>query len=202
MKTIETLLEEIGEDKHENMSTTSFKFKRDLWDYCLNEAPFTAAERNCIEFGTHKGQTTKILSHLFEHVYTINLPNHFDSAQITLADRENVTFVPMNLYQSPIDQEITREPISLVFIDAVHTFDAVMSDFTRATNLNLSGDVVFVFDDYGTYNDVYLAVEQLIRLGELEKIRYIGHPSRYSFGGTPERVLTQPEGVICKLGSF
>ena len=30
---INKLLEEIGEDKTQNMSTTSFKFKEDIWEY-------------------------------------------------------------------------------------------------------------------------------------------------------------------------
>lgn len=30
---INKLLKEIGEDKTQNMSTTSFKFKEDIWEY-------------------------------------------------------------------------------------------------------------------------------------------------------------------------
>ena len=30
--TIEQILQEIKEDKHHNLSTTSFKFKQDVWD--------------------------------------------------------------------------------------------------------------------------------------------------------------------------
>ena len=63
MKTIDELLEEVGEDKFQNLATTSFKFKTDVWEF------FKAIEGvdkwNCCEFGTHKGQSSRILSFLF-----------------------------------------------------------------------------------------------------------------------------------------
>ena len=31
----------------------------------------------CVEFGTHKGQTTKVLSHCFKKVFTINKNEEF-----------------------------------------------------------------------------------------------------------------------------
>ena len=65
---IEHLLKEIKEDKKDNLTTTSFQFKRDLWDYFKDEFK----DKVAVEFGTHKGQTTKILSYLFKKVYTIN----------------------------------------------------------------------------------------------------------------------------------
>ena len=201
MKTIDELLLDVAEDKHENFSTTSFKFKRDLWEFFTGSPNLTfhPHEANVVEYGTHKGQTTRILSHIFKHVYTVNLPCHFDQAMVNNSDCKNITYVPLNLYQSPLDKCFTNEPISVFFIDAVHTFDAVMSDFSRSMNMNLDSDVYFVFDDYGTYNDVYVAVEQLIRIGKLEKIMYIGHPPRHNFGGNPPRVLSNHEGVLCRL---
>ncbi len=75
MKLIDQLLEEIQEDKKDNLSTTSFKFKEYLWEF-FNKEEFTG--KYCCEFGTHKGQTTRILSHLFNEVYTINLPGHLE----------------------------------------------------------------------------------------------------------------------------
>ena len=67
MELIDKLLAEIGEDKCDNFSTTSFKFKKDLWEFFQG-----FDDKIAVEFGTHKGQTTKILSHLFKKVYTVN----------------------------------------------------------------------------------------------------------------------------------
>lgn len=193
-KTIDNLLEEIGEDKHENLSTTSFLFKKDLWDFFQD-----FQTKNCVEFGTHKGQTTRILANLFKKVYTINLPGHFDLARQLNVDLDNIEYVGLNLYQTPTDKNFKHDQIAMAFIDANHSFDCVMSDFTRVLNFKLDTEVYVVFDDYGMHNDVYVAVEQLIRVGQLEKVKYIGHPARHNFGGKPERILENPEGVICKL---
>lgn len=194
-KTIDDLLLEIREDKVDNLSTTSFLFKRDLWNF------FKGFERkNCVEFGTHKGQTTRILAHLFKQVYTFNLPNHFSEAKHLNADLKNINYIGLDLYQSDIETTCSHKPISVFFIDAVHTFDAVMSDVTRALNFQLEeGDIFFVFDDVGLVPDVRFAVLQLIRIKKIELVKTIGHSKGYSFGGTPERILIDNEGYICKL---
>jgi len=194
-KTIDQLLKEVKEDKTVNMSTTSFLFKRNLWDF------FQGFEKkNCVEFGTHKGQTTRILAHLFNEVYTFNLPNHFDEAKRLNADLDNIQYIGLDLYQSPIETTCKHKPVSVFFIDAVHTFDAVMSDVMRALNFKLAdGDVYFVFDDIGLIPDVRFAVLQLIKIKKLEIVAMIGHEKGYSFGGTPVRILQDNEGYICKL---
>jgi hypothetical protein len=75
-----------------------------------------------------------------------------------------------------------------------------MSDVTRALGFNLAdGDVYFVFDDVGLISDVRFAVLQLLRIKKLEFVTGIGHPKGHSFGGTPERILQDHEGYICKL---
>jgi len=195
MKTIEQLLVEIGEDKQQNLSTTSFKFKRDMWDFFQG-----FDKKNCVEFGTHKGQTTRILAHLFNEVYTFNLVNHFYEAKHLNADLDNIHYIGLDLYQSDIEITCKHKPISMFFIDAMHTFDGIMSDVTRALNFELAdGDIYFVFDDVGLIPDVRYAVLQLIRVKKLEYVTGIGHEKGHNFGGTPPRVLQDREGYICKL---
>ena len=197
--TIEELLIDVGEDKYENLTTTSFQFKRDIWEF-FNTPEFKSTA--CVEFGTHKGQTTRILSFLFDKVYTVNLPNHFDSAQRLNYDRSNIEYIGMDLYASPVDSSFKTKNVSMFFIDAVHTFEAVMSDFSRCLNLNKrKEDVYFVFDDYGSYREVWMAVNQLILTKQISRIKYIGHPPRHNFGGHPERILDDWEGIICKLST-
>lgn len=199
-KTIDELLNEIKEDKVDNLSTTSFKFKTDLWNFFKGDDDKSQNKKlNCVEFGTHKGQTTRILSHLFSKVYTVNLPKHFDEAMRLNFDRDNIKYVPMDLYQTPVEENFKHEPISVFFVDAVHSFDAVMSDVTRLMNFNLEEDVYVIFDDYGCHKDVFYAVGQLIRIGTLKKITYIGHEKGFNFGGNPNRILFDREGIICKL---
>ena len=197
MKTIEEIILEIKEDKVDNLSTTSFKFKTEMWNF-FKELP-NSEKMSAVEYGTHKGQTTRVLSHLFKNVYTINLPGHFDKAQELNSDRRNIQYIGMDLYRDPVDKMFKHEPISVFFVDAVHTFDAVIDDFTRSMSFDRTRDVYFVFDDYGMYEDVRHAVQQLIYLNQIEFVTYIGHEKNYNFGGTPERILQDSEGIICKL---
>jgi len=199
LKTIEELLEEVGEDKSQNFSTTSLKFKTDLWNYF--KAIPESKKWKCVEFGTHKGQTTRILSFLFDRVHTINLPNHFDEAKRLNMDRENIKYEPLNLYESEVTENFKTHPISVFFIDAGHTTQNVLSDVARAKTMKLSdGEIYFVFDDYGLLDEVNYAINQLIFIGEIEKVQTFGHVQGHSFGGFPERVLRKgDEGLICKL---
>ncbi len=199
MKTIEELLEEVGEDKFQNLATTSFKFKTDVWEF------FKAIEGsdkwNCCEFGTHKGSTTRLFSFLFKQVYTINRPNHFDEAKRLNSDRTNIEYVGMDLYRTSEEDNFKAEPLNVFLIDAGHSTNEVITDVTRASLMNLgAGDVYFIFDDYGLIPDVFVAIEQLIFVKKLEKVCYIGHPIEHNFGGNPNRILTKgSEGIICKL---
>ena len=84
---IDQLLKEIGEDKHQNMTTTSFKFKRDVWEFFQH-----FQDKIAVEFGTHKGQTTKVLSHLFKKVYTVNRLDNKEAKTLN-KDIKNIEYI-------------------------------------------------------------------------------------------------------------
>lgn len=191
---IEKLLTQIGEDKHTNPTTTSNKFKTDLWNFCKENGLGGTA----VEYGTHKGATTRILAHLFDTVYTCNLPNHFDQAKLLNLDLINIVYVGIDLYNSDLYESLTSDSISLFFVDAIHTHDAVITDFTRSTNMNCADPCYFVFDDTGLYPEVLRAVNDLVWMEKLEIVKEIGHPKGYDFGSG--RILNHgAEGLICKL---
>lgn len=200
MKTIDELLIEVGEDKTQNLSTTSFQFKRDLWEYFQG-----FQDKIAVEFGTHKGQTTRIMSHLFKKVYTIN-NNHNETAKELNSDRDNIVYLNFNLYASGAKLPIT-DKIDVFLIDAGHLYDQVISDINLATNCNCSEECYIVFDDYGCnvhLENVRRAVDFGIESGILQKVKGIGHTSGYSFGmggkrGGPERILEDFEGLITKV---
>lgn len=195
MELIDTLLKEIGEDKTDNMSTTSFKFKRELWDYFQN-----FNDKVAVEFGTHKGQTTRILSHLFKKVYTININDNLASKQLN-SDRDNIIHIDnFDLYSTnnlPIDDEV-----SAILIDAGHDYKQVIHDINTTFNLNCSEDSYIIFDDYGLVKwepHVHKAVNEAVSIGALKIEKFIGHEAGYNFGGTPPRILKYNEGVITKI---
>jgi hypothetical protein len=193
---IDNLLKYINEDKHTNPTTTSNKFKRDLWEYCveyLQDIPYSTA----VELGTHKGQSSFILGNIFDYVHTCNLPGNFEKAKELNKNLDNINYVGIDLYNSDVQTPFTNDCIDLFLIDAGHSYDNVITDFTRAMYMNHTDDVVFVFDDYGLIPDVRKAIDDLVDLGKIKIVKYIGHEPNYDFKNG--RVLVGWEGVICKL---
>lgn len=194
MKQIKELLEEIKEDKNDNTTTTSFKFKTDFWNF-FNHDNFKKI--SAVEFGTHKGQTTRIMSYLFDQVYTINfeLARH-DFAKNLNKDRSNIDYLVFNLYTEN-ELVINDEQIEVIFIDAGHGYEHVISDIGRA--LKFKNLKYIVFDDYGLISDVKRAVDDFIELNQsfitIEK--RIGHDTGHEFVGN--RILKDSEGLIIKI---
>jgi hypothetical protein len=198
-KTIDQLLTEISEDKYQNLSTTSYTFKRDVWNFFTD-----CKDKICVEFGTHKGQTTRILSFLFKKVYTIN-NNENESAKRLNSDIDNIVYINFDLYNSrvlPID-----ETIDVFFVDAGHEYDNVIMDINRIFSMNCADECYIVFDDYGCNvhsDDVKKAVDLAIERDYISIVKRIGHDSGHSFGTGPnndsvERVLLDSEGLITKI---
>ena len=192
---IEEILKYIKEDKVDNLSTTSFRFKRGVWDYFQG-----FQDKVAVEFGTHKGQTTRILSFLFKKVYTININDNASGKEMN-KDRDNIVYIDnFDLYSGrslPINDEV-----SMFLIDAGHDYEHVVTDINSAFSLSCNEDCYIVFDDYGLEqytNHVHKAVNQAIEIGALTYVKGIGHESGYNFGGTPPRILNNYEGLITKV---
>jgi len=199
MEMIDKLLEEIGEDKTQNMSTTSFQFKKDLWKFFSKGYQ----DKIAVEFGTHKGQTTRILSFLFEKVYTINNNENIEAKKLN-QDRNNIEYINFNLYS---DQSLPIfKNIDVFLIDAGHTYDNVIMDINRAFSMRNPKECYIVFDDYGCNNHkhtVKRAIDEALSKNFLTKVEEIGHKIGYNFGtggkGGEDRILEDTEGLITKV---
>lgn len=198
MKTIEELLLEVGEDKYQNLSTTSFKFKTDLWNFFKG-----FEDKICVEFGTHKGQTTRILSFLFKKVYTINNNDNIYAKQLN-QDRNNIVYLNFDLYSN--SQLPIFDTIDVFLIDAGHDYEHVIYDINRATSMNCAEDCYIIFDDYGLdsfKHHIKKAVNEAIAIGALQSIKGIGHEAGFNFGKGnktgPDRILEDFEGLITKI---
>lgn len=198
MLNIENILSDIAEDKHHNLSTTSFKFKTDVWNFFQG---FT--EKTAVEFGTNKGQTTKLLSYLFKHVYTVNINDNVDAIKLN-HNISNITYISnFDLYAGR--SLVINDTISLFFLDAGHAFDQIIYDINRVTSMNCEVDCYILFDDYGssTNTGIKKAVDLAVENNVLQIVKFIGHGTGYNFGnavkGGPDRILIGPEGVITKV---
>jgi hypothetical protein len=198
MKSIIEVLNEIGEDKTQNLSTTSFKFKSDVWEFFQG-----FDDKVAVEFGTHKGQTSRVLSYLFSKVHTVNYQDNAEAMRLN-SDRTNINYISnFNLYTNevlPID-----DMVSMFFVDGGHKYEELVYDINRITRMNCDTECYLLFDDYGsTINPgIKEAVTLAVNSNVLEIVKFIGHESGYNFGnaikGGPDRILVDYEGVITKI---
>lgn len=195
MVTIEQLLAEIKEDKKDNLATTSFKFKTDIWNYFQD-----CKDKVAVEFGTHKGQTTRILAHLFKTVYTININDNSSGKELN-SDLDNIIYVDNFDLYGPRELPI-KERVHVILIDAGHSYEQVISDLNRTFDLNCDEVCYIIFDDYGLEQfeqHVKKAVDEAVSIGAVKIVASIGHITGHSFGGVPPRILSGSEGVITQV---
>ena len=186
-------------DKPEMYATTTYKFKRDLWEF------FSKPEYKdtyFVEYGTSRGYTSMVASYLFKEVHTININDDIVSAQY-LSSRKNINRHIFDLYSSDIFKWKDIPFGDVYLIDAVHTYSAVCADITSALSTLPStlGKKILIFDDYGSYPDVKRAIDEAVDKGLIKVLVYIGEQKGYSFGPPAQdtsRTLTAPEGVICQ----
>lgn len=172
-------------DKFQHKTTTSHKFKRDLFEF-FNKEEFK--NKTCLEIGSNVGYTTRVLSYIFKEVVGFNLEN-VELAQKFNSDRSNVRFYAQDVYNTtlPIDHG------DVFLIDAEHTYEAVVNDTMRSLKFKSSGKKYFIYDDYGAFPEIKQAVTDLIQYDKMQIVKYIGHETGSNF----TRPLFDYEGVIC-----
>ena len=172
-------------DKFQHKTTTSHKFKRELFEF-FNKEEFK--NKTCLEIGSNIGYTTKILSYLFKEVVGFNLES-VELAHNFNSDRPNVRFYAQDVYNTilPLDYG------DVFLIDAEHTYDAVINDTIRSLNFKSNNKKYFIYDDYGAFPEIKKAINDLITHEKIKVVQYIGHPPESTF----TRQLFDYEGLIC-----
>lgn len=181
---IDILLENIP-DKFVHRPTTSHKFKRDVFEF-FNKPEFK--NKICIEWGSNLGYTTKILSYLFKEVIGFN-KECADQAIEFNKDRPNVKYYTQDIYT-------TKLPINygdVFFVDADHSYDAVIADTLRSLTYTSVEKKYFIYDDYGAIGDVKKAVDDMILCEKIAIVKNIGHDVNEKF----THKLQGSEGLIC-----
>jgi hypothetical protein len=182
-------------DKRVEKNTTSHKFKQDLINYLGEDFK----EKNCLEIGTHKGYTARILSSFFKNVITCEVNQQlWDMAKKINHDKNNIDFLLKDVYNTVWD----FKNIDVVFIDCDHHIDAVLMDIQNAINLTqVNQELIIIFDDYGLDNPWHGVKEAINKCIELEprfKIKkFIGEIKGYEYKS--DHYLKEREGVICSF---
>ena len=176
MESVNEILEKIGEDKFQNLSTTSLKFKRDVWDFFQN-----FKDKNALELGTHKGQTSRLMSYLFKQVYTVNRLDNIEAKELN-KDINNIKYISnFELYNNtPLNIDCK---FSLFFLDAGHRYEELIFDINRVTSMLCEEDCYILFDDYGSMVNpgIKQAVTQAVDSNVLEIVKFIGHQKDHNF---------------------
>ena len=180
-------------DKRQDKDTTSLKFKRDLIEFFGEDYK----DKICLEIGTNKGYSTKILSFLFKKVITCeNDQNLIEFAKDVNKDRDNIEFIKKDVYRTTWN----FEDISVVFIDCDHEINSVLSDISNSINLCKSDEeLLIVFDDYGLDNPwegVKEAIQKYTNTSGFSILKKIGHEKGWEY--RDNKFLKDREGIICK----
>ena len=148
---------------------------------------------NCIEIGSCRGDTTRVLAECFNKVYSFEQSSdNITYIKERCSDVDNVEVSQSDVY----DLNFEIPDVSVAFVDAGHSTELVKKDITRFLNKN--PNMVLVFDDYGQKDR---SIRNAIQESELEISRYIGEYNGFSFNRVNgEQVsLEGREGVICNL---
>lgn len=193
------ILDTLPEKNLNHKSTTSLRWKRELIDFFIDKNL-----DKCLELGTHHGHTTRVLSELFKHVYTIDHQNELiNSAKELCKDCNNIQFIHGDAY---LDQTYYNLPNSfnVVVIDCIHKMDEVLLDIQRSLNyFDEQTGIYIVFDDHGhpESKGVKSAVDHAINEG-LKVEKYIGEDPGFTVTRTngSSFTLIHKEGVILSHG--
>lgn len=186
---LESLLDLVP-DKSVDKTTTSKKFKRDVFEF-FNKDEFKSLE--CLEVGCKNGYSTLILTHLFKHVHGVNYDRTKEADDFLRSNgRENYTLYAQDVYKYGFP--ITKSDV--IFIDAIHTYKAVIKDIENSLNLKSEGKKYLIFDDIGLYGEVSAAVKECINHGLISVEKRIGYDPLEPNG--KHFLMDDFEGLICR----
>lgn len=181
-------------DKVDFKNTTSHKFKADLFDFFKNKNLNT-----CLELGTNHGWTTRILSFIFQNVFTVDVrQDNIHNAKLNNKDRTNITYYTADVYSTDLYDNLPK--IDVGFIDCVHSYECVIKDINTCIKLmDIEKGIYLIFDDYGhpVETGIKRAVDDAVRQG-LKIEREIGEDIGFQFNALTK--LINREGIILSYG--
>jgi len=171
-------------DKFQWPITTSHEFKFKLID------KFYGSDCDVLEVGCHKGQTSKILSYLFNNVFAMNL----NPPSKEHPSEENIIYEQMDSYNDEWKFDKWKN-VDVVMIDAIHEYHQVKQDTLNALKLNPK---YIIFDDYGAnmFPGVKKYVDEFVKENNL-KVEPIGLEKGQFIKAN--ELLSDSEGVIVEL---
>lgn len=173
------------------------RFKRDLIEFF---EPLHL--HRCVEVSSLIGQTTYVLSHIFDEVYFVEypdlLPRHWEIAKNgILKDRDNIIPTPLDVYKD----SWPFKDVDVFFIDCAHVFPNTCQDIDNAKRL-LKPDGYIIFHDWGLPLCGEKGVQRAIVYKKLPIVKYIGERVLFNEADVFQFTFTNDadfEGVITHI---
>jgi predicted O-methyltransferase YrrM len=194
VKSNEEILKEMDHKDTAKYTTTKL-FKEDLLDIFRNSK---YKNKTIVEIGGAQGQSTRLLSHIFKKVISVE----WDDSNLLAAikrnqDRPNVQFIKMDLYNDDWNNFLPKN-VDVVFIDAGHQYHQVKSDILNS--VKMWANPVLIFDDYGAHEEVKIAIDEQINIKTMKFSRFIGaNKDTYTHALGRKLLYDDREGIICNL---
>lgn len=180
------VLEQVNH-KHQYKNSTSRKFKEDLITVFKGKGIKT-----CVEFGCCQGDTTKVLSTVFDTVYASDL--YEDNVSISkekCIDRLNIDFEVKD-----VNSEWQYENVDVIYLDALHDLAGIKSGLDRCQTQY--PNAIIIMDDYGhEMNTVKPIIHELISENKIEVLHWIGENKGYKAANS--KLFVDREGLIFKF---
>jgi hypothetical protein len=193
MDLVDQILNELP-DKWESKTTTSKKWKTELYNFCRQNNV-----KSVLEIGTSLGHTTYFIAHFVDKITTVEVDvSRVSRAKEFCKKHNNINFV----CQSAYDTHWGFGYHDLTIIDCIHEYKYVKMDIENAIKL---GTKYIAFDDYGLFPEIKQAIDEYIAEGKLETISRIGYEKGTHFhmslstNATSDKVLADSEGIICRV---
>lgn len=175
------------------VKTTSYKFKQDL----INVFGNNFKDKTVLELGCCRGDTTQVLSVLFNKVIAVDISNeNIKDAKQKYPNADNIDYITADVYKD----FIWPDHVDVIIIDASHEKHQVYLDIQMA--MSKYSNPILVLDDYGNVSDdIRDAVNKHVSEGTISISRYIGENAGYSVTrlNGDITVFCGAEGVICNL---
>lgn len=179
-------------DKREDKNTTSLKFKEDIIEFFDK---MDCSNFRCIEVGTNRGYTTRVLSSLFKEIITMEYSEEMVKYAMNVnKDRTNIEYLHGDVYGSDWGLDGKYD---VAFIDCDHSYKNVKQDIANCLKYGVK---YIIFDDYGLPEDrpcVKVAVDEFITESTPLNKTFVGEPK----GNEPRigKPLVDWEGVILEI---
>lgn len=177
-------------DKTVITSTTSLKFKQDVYNFFYPQSK----DQTIVEFGSFRGHFTQLFSEIFKQVYAIDwVTNRYYDENCN--GIENVTKYIHDLYRTDI-LSLNLRDIDVIVIDALHMYNAIRVDTYSAYKI-LKPKGYIIYDDYGAYTEVKHAVDTLVKERVIKIVKPLGETIGYSY--KKDHQLNASEGVLAQF---